>query len=210
MAAAGPHSRSWRRFHVAVGVIAIVLLPLVSWFDGSGQLAWTMFSRTGQYRLVLAADGRAVNPTELAAAAAPGPTAYALAGADHFRHQDVVRATLRRHLTDVASLTCRLRPAAVVTARLEEKLHTTSDVRAPYTTRLKTSRKLPSVPNRCCGWSAGQPSRWMHGAARCFTRCSNVCQVSNRPTGSRLHSNGSSEQGAAAHRLRKSLARLAQ
>jgi hypothetical protein len=134
MAAARPASRSWQRFHIAVGVIVIVLLPLGSWLDGSGQLAWTMFSRTGQYRLAITADGHAVNPTELAAAAAPSRTANALAGADHFRHHDVVRATMRRHLDDVARLTCRLRPGASVTVRLDEKLHTTSDVRSSQVT----------------------------------------------------------------------------
>ena len=44
-----------------------------------------------------------------------------------------------------------------------------SDVRAPCTTRLKTSRKLPSVPKMCCGLSAGQPRRWMHGPSRFST-----------------------------------------
>ncbi len=47
-----------------------------------------------------------------------------------------------------------------------------SDVRAPYTTRLYTSRKLPSVPKMCCGWSAGQPSMWMHDPSRFRTPCS--------------------------------------
>src|SRR3954470_11583382 len=98
---------SGARVHLVVGVIAILLLPLVSWLDGSGQLAWTMFSRTGQYRLRLAAGGMPINPTELAAAATPGPTSIALSGADHFRHHDVVRATLRRHLEDIARLACR-------------------------------------------------------------------------------------------------------
>jgi hypothetical protein len=60
----------------------------------------------------------------------PGPTARALAGADHFRHHDVMRATLRRHLAEVAALACRLRPGAQVTARLEERVRTTQPVRA--------------------------------------------------------------------------------
>jgi hypothetical protein len=109
-------------------VIAIVMIPALSWLDGSGQLAWTMFSRTGHYRLVLTADGKPVNPTELAAAAAPGPTSMALAGADHFRHQDVWRATLHRHLDEVAHLVCRLRPGARVVARLDERIRTTAAI----------------------------------------------------------------------------------
>jgi hypothetical protein len=127
-------SRSWQRLHLVVGVIAIVLLPALSWLDGSGQLAWTMFSRTGQYRLALTADGAQVNPSELAAAAAPGPTSIALAGADHFRHHDVWRATLHRHLGDVAQLVCRLRPGTRVTARLDERAHTTSEIQTTEVT----------------------------------------------------------------------------
>jgi len=117
-----------------IGALAIVVLPALSWLDGSGQLAWTMFSRTGQYRLVLTADGKQLNPTELAVAASPGPTAFALAGADHFRHQDALRATMRRHLDDVARLACRLRPGATIHARLEERMHTTSEIIANETT----------------------------------------------------------------------------
>lgn len=109
-------------------MIAIVVLPALSWLDGSGQLAWTMFSRTGHYRLALTADGRPVNPTQVAAAAAPGPTSAALSGADHFRHQDVWRATLHRHLRDVAQLVCRLHPGARVVARLDERIRTTSPI----------------------------------------------------------------------------------
>jgi hypothetical protein len=107
-----------------VGVIVVVLLPLASWLDGSGQLAWTMFSRTGQYRLELTADGKPLNPSELAAAAAPGPTSSALAGADHFKHHDVARATLRRHLANIASLACKRKPGTTVTARLQERVRT--------------------------------------------------------------------------------------
>jgi hypothetical protein len=119
---------SGARVHLVVGVIAILLLPLVSWLDGSGQLAWTMFSRTGRYRLQLVADGRVLNPTEIAAAAGPGPTSWALAGADHFQHQDVTRATLRRHLSDVALLACRLRPGTTLIARLDELPRTDAEI----------------------------------------------------------------------------------
>jgi hypothetical protein len=133
--AASAASRSGRRLHLIAGVIAIAVVPLASWLDGSGQLAWTMFSRTGQYRLVLRADGATINPTALAAAAAPGATSLALAGADHFRHHDVWRATLRRHLADVAELACRLRPdAATIVARLEERMRTTDAVSASEVT----------------------------------------------------------------------------
>lgn len=132
--AEGPATAHVRCIHLAAGLIALVLIPLASWLDGSGQLAWTMFSRTGQYRVELFANGRPINPTALAAAAAPGPTSRALAGADHFRHHDVVRATLRRHLADVARLACRLSPESTITARLDERLRTTAPVRTHQVT----------------------------------------------------------------------------
>jgi hypothetical protein len=115
-------------------VIACGLLPTLSWLDGSGQLAWTMFSRTGRYRLQLWADGVPINPTQVAANAAPGPTSVALSGADHFRHHDVSRATVRRNLAEVAALVCRLRPGATITARLEERPRSTDAVRTSEVT----------------------------------------------------------------------------
>jgi hypothetical protein len=122
-------SPSVSRVHVAIGIVVILLLPLASWIDGSGQLAWTMFSRTGRYRLVMTADGAPMNPTELAAAAAPGPTSAVLAGADQFKHHDVARATLRRHLDDVLELACTLRRGAIVTLRLEERVRSDDPIR---------------------------------------------------------------------------------
>lgn len=115
-------------------MIVVGLVPAASWLDGSGQLAWTMFSRTGQYRLVLAADGVVLNPTELAARAAPGPTSTALAGADHWKHHDVLRATLRRHLADVVRLACRVRPARAIKGRLEERIRSDAPVRTTTVT----------------------------------------------------------------------------
>jgi len=117
-----------------VGVVVVLLLPLVSWLDGSGQLAWTMFARTGQYRLELVGDSAPINPTEIAAAATPGPTSQALAGADHFKHHDVARATRRRHLADVVRLACKLRHAKVVTGRLEERVRSYETIRASEVT----------------------------------------------------------------------------
>ena len=124
--------RAWR--HALIGVIVVGLVPAASWLDGSGQLAWTMFSRTGQYRLVLAADGAALNPTELAARAAAGSTSIALAGADHWKHHDVMRATLRRHLGEVVRLACRVRPAREISGRLEERLRSDAPVRTTTVT----------------------------------------------------------------------------
>ena len=38
-----------------------------------------------------------------------------------------------------------------------------SETRAPYRTRLNSSRRFPSRPMMCCGWSSGQPRMWMQG-----------------------------------------------
>ncbi len=110
------------RTHLIATIVAVIILPLASWLDGSGQLAWTMFSRTGQFRLVIIADGKQINPTEIAAAAMPGPTGNALAGSDQPKHHDVWRATVRRHLDDIAGLVCRLKQSEHVMVRLEERV----------------------------------------------------------------------------------------
>ena len=117
------------RKHLVATIVVVIVLPLMSWLDGSGQLAWTMFSRTGQFRLVIVADGRPVNPTEIAAAAMPGPTAVALAGSDQLKHHDVMRATARRHLEDIGQLACRSRHAEQVTVRLEERVRRGEPIR---------------------------------------------------------------------------------
>ncbi len=123
------------RGHLVVGVLVCVISPAVSWLDGSGQLAWTMFSRTGHYRLDLRAVGpdgrrRPIAPTSLARLAGPDG-ARVLAGADRMRHHDVARATLRRHLSDVARLACRVADAPRVEATLEER----ADLDAPIRRR---------------------------------------------------------------------------
>ena len=57
------------------------------------------------------------------------------------------------------------RTAPTRIATLTDTKPTTSEMRVPYTTREKTSRKLLSVPMMCCHLSSGQPSRWMQGGA---------------------------------------------
>ncbi len=118
------------RTHLIATILVVIVLPLASWLDGSGQLAWTMFSRTGQFRLVIVADGVQINPTEIAAAAMPGPTGYALAGSDQLKHHDVWRATARRHLDDIAALACRLKRSNQVTVRFEERVRRREPIRS--------------------------------------------------------------------------------
>ena len=122
--------------HAALALGLFVALPAASWLDGSGQLAWTMFTRTGHYRLeILATEGdgsRPVAPSALAAAAGPAPIARFLAGADHFRHHDVARASLRRHLDAVAALACRVSGADAVDVTLEERATLDAPVEARH------------------------------------------------------------------------------
>jgi hypothetical protein len=113
--------------------VVVIVLPSLSWLDGSGQLAWTMFSRTGQFRIVIIADGKQVNPTQVAAAAMPGPTGKALAGSDRLKHHDVWRATARRHLDDIGLLACRL-GGDRVTLRLEERVRRSEPIRVSEVT----------------------------------------------------------------------------
>lgn len=59
------------RPHLALAVLFCLLVPALSWLDGTGFLAWTMYSGTGTYRLRITAfppsgAPRLVAPTELA------------------------------------------------------------------------------------------------------------------------------------------------
>jgi len=129
------------RLHAVIGLVAIVLLPAASWLDGSGQLAWTMFSRTGSFRLhVVAVDGagrrRVIGPSDLAARAS-SLGRMRLAGSDHWRFHEVTRVTLRRHVTDLAQLACDVTKARSV----ELTLHDRPD--------LDTSSRAVTVRRRC-------------------------------------------------------------
>jgi hypothetical protein len=120
------------RFHLVVGLFATILVPAFSWIDGSGWLAWSMFSKSETYRVVVVlvdAEGhtRYANPTALASGAGTDAATF-LAGSDHFRHAPV-GATFRRSLPGLAALSCdRWRPfEARVT--LEERRNLDAPVR---------------------------------------------------------------------------------
>ena len=113
-----------RRTRAVVGILACVALPGLSWLDGSGTFAWTMFSATREFRIELVAidpAGRVQprNPTALAAHAAPG-VASLLAGSDHWR-PGASMGMLRAHLDDLALHACREEPAATVIVTLHER-----------------------------------------------------------------------------------------
>jgi hypothetical protein len=112
------------RLHVAIGLLVCVVLPGASYIDGSGRLAYGMFSETRQYALDVIAFGRdgsarAVSPTELAIAAG-GTAATFLAGLDRFRRAPVI-LTPRQHLGDIGALACRVSGAAEVSVTLRER-----------------------------------------------------------------------------------------
>jgi hypothetical protein len=120
-----------RRFRLAVGALACVVLPLGSRIQGSGLLAWTMYSRTGEFRIELVtfdATGRAHarNPTILAGGADPN-TAALLAGSDHWR-EGVGLYVLRLGLYDFAGYACRETGASSVVVTLHERRGSDSEV----------------------------------------------------------------------------------
>jgi hypothetical protein len=99
---------------IAAAIVAVVL-PAYSWHDGSGWLAWRMFSKSETYRLTVrvtdAGGGvHLVNPLELARFTT-AETAPFLSGAEHFRHAPA-GAKLRESLIPLGALACRCVPHA--------------------------------------------------------------------------------------------------
>jgi hypothetical protein len=111
------------KVHVLVAFVMAIATPAWSWRDGSGWLAWTMFSKSQTYRLsVNVSDDSGVvhvlNPSELARFTS-GDVAVYLSGAERFRHAPVGSA-FRRNLPALAALACRCSPhAARAAVRLE-------------------------------------------------------------------------------------------
>jgi hypothetical protein len=113
-----------RGFRLAVGVLACVLLPAGSRLQGSGLLAWTMYSRTGEFRIdlvTLDSTGRAHtrNPTILASGA-DANTGALLAGSDHWREGASIYV-IRAGLYDFAGYACRETGASSVVITLHER-----------------------------------------------------------------------------------------
>jgi hypothetical protein len=117
--------------HVMLGAVLCVVLPAASWIDGSGWLAWTMFSRSEMYRLRLdvtdrAGNHRIVNPTELARVSSVDLATF-LSGSESWRHGPVGR-TFARSLGGLAERACRL-PGDLTSVRL--RLETRRNLDAP-------------------------------------------------------------------------------
>jgi hypothetical protein len=105
------------RLHWIVALLVTTIVPGYSWHDGSGWLAWTMFSKSETYRLhVIVTDAEGtphrINPTELAALS-EGDAATFLSGAEHWRHAPI-GAALRSNLPSLALLACGCATQAVV------------------------------------------------------------------------------------------------
>ena len=111
------------RLHAIAAVTVCLLVPGLSWLDGTGSLAWTMYSGSGSSRLriaAIAADGsrRVIAPTQLAARAGHEMIPY-LTGAERWRVAPA--GALRRRLADIAPLACQLHDATAIELTLETK-----------------------------------------------------------------------------------------
>src|SRR5262245_30886527 len=112
------------RGHTLLAVTVCVLIPAWSWLEGSGWLAWTMYSKSATYRVQIAvydANGKStwMSPTELGAHASRDLLIY-LSGSERWR-QAPVGATLRRHLSELTALACRVKQPKRVEITLEER-----------------------------------------------------------------------------------------
>ncbi len=105
-----PASR-WVGLHVALAVVVCLALPALSWLDGSGRLAYTMFSELEETRVDIVgfdASGREtrIAPTWVASQLKGGAGVF-LAGAEHWRTGPVAREPLRQ-LGAIARRVCAL------------------------------------------------------------------------------------------------------
>ncbi len=127
-----------RPAHALLAALVCVVLPAASWLDGTGSLAWTMFSGSRSYRLeivAVAADGsrHALAPTALARYAGTEERPL-FAAADTWRMMSYRGIRLR--LAEVAALACKLGPAEEV----EVTLFTRASLDAPEVTRVERAR----------------------------------------------------------------------
>jgi hypothetical protein len=123
--------------HRILAMVLAAALPGYSWLDGSGWLAWRMFSKSQTYRLtvnVTDAGGvvHAVNPAELARFTTADVAVY-LSGSERFRHAPMGR-TLRDNLPALAPLACRCVPRAA-RASMTLEFRDTLDAPTEATTR---------------------------------------------------------------------------
>ena len=128
--------------HVAVGVLVCALIPGLSWLDGNGTFAWTMFSKSETFRigvLVTSSSGekRYVPPGDLAPYAPPWMAMY-LRSSQTWLHSPV-GITFRTSLPVVAALGCRLPDVTSVIVTIQERKNLDAPIVATET-RLECPR----------------------------------------------------------------------
>lgn len=120
------------RVHVMVGAVLFILLPAGSRLFGDGFFAWTMYSRSSEYRIDIevhdASGWRSVAPTGLADHASAHLGAV-LVGAETFHHGASL-VVLQDHLEDFAAFVCSERSGdrAVVTLHQRDDAESHEDV----------------------------------------------------------------------------------
>lgn len=101
--------------HLLLGIAVILILPALSWWRGTGAFAFTMFSRSGSYRLRIVTTDAAGNehrvPPTAVAARTGGGVGDLLAGSEAWRFAPF-GPLLRRRLGQLATLTCAARPGS--------------------------------------------------------------------------------------------------
>jgi hypothetical protein len=97
------------RAHLLLGVFVVVGLPFASSWSGVGGLAFTMFSRSGSYRLHVVTGDQAGAEHPVAATAvaarAGGTIGDVLAGSEAWRFAPF-GSLIRRRLDQVAAIAC--------------------------------------------------------------------------------------------------------
>ncbi len=104
------------RAHTILAVLVAIVLPSASRAFDTGNLAFTMFSRSETYRLriiTVGVTGQTIRlaPTEIAAAVG-GNTGDILAGTEQWRHGPF-GSLLHRHLREIARFACAVRGGSV-------------------------------------------------------------------------------------------------
>jgi hypothetical protein len=112
------------RLHWVAALLVCLVIPGASWLQGSGWLAWVMYSKSAMYRLSIVAteangDRRRIAPMELGVHARQYAARF-LSGSERFRHAPV-GSTIRAHLSEFAELACSVTRARSVDLTLEER-----------------------------------------------------------------------------------------
>ena len=97
--------------HRIASIIFCVVIPGASWLDGSGAMAWTMFSKSETYRVQVnivdtAGQRHNINPTELAQISSRDLATW-LSGAESWRRGPIGRG-LTGNLAGLTRVACEV------------------------------------------------------------------------------------------------------